>query len=31
MVKATGHELRIGDIVLLEKSGGRGGDWRRSP
>jgi len=31
MVKATGHELRIGDIVLLEKSGGRSGDWRRSP
>jgi cyclic pyranopterin phosphate synthase len=31
MVKATGHDLRIGDIVLLEKSGGRSGDWRRSP
>jgi cyclic pyranopterin monophosphate synthase len=31
MVKATGHDLRIGDIELLEKSGGRSGDWRRSP
>lgn len=31
MVKATGHDLRIGDIMLLEKSGGRSGDWRRSP
>ncbi len=31
MVKATGHDLRIGDIALLEKSGGRSGDWRRGP
>jgi cyclic pyranopterin phosphate synthase len=31
MVKATGHDLRIGDITLLEKSGGRSGDWRRDP
>lgn len=29
MVKAAGHDLRIGDIVLLEKAGGHGGDWRR--
>lgn len=30
MVKATGHDLRIGDVVLLEKSGGTSGDWQRS-
>ena len=29
MVKAAGHDLRIGEIVLLEKAGGHGGDWRR--
>jgi len=29
MVKAAGHDLRIGEIVLLEKAGGQGGDWRR--
>ena len=29
MVKAAGHELAIGEIVLLEKSGGQRGDWRR--
>jgi cyclic pyranopterin phosphate synthase len=30
MVKAAGHGMRIGDIVLLEKSGGTSGDWKRS-
>jgi len=30
MVKAAGHDLRIGDIVLLEKAGGHGGEWRRA-
>ncbi len=30
MVKAVGHDLRIGDIVLIEKSGGTSGDWQRS-
>jgi cyclic pyranopterin phosphate synthase len=29
MVKAAGHALRIGDIVLVEKSGGRSGSWTR--
>jgi cyclic pyranopterin phosphate synthase len=29
MVKATGHELAIGGIALLEKAGGHGGEWRR--
>jgi molybdenum cofactor biosynthesis enzyme len=29
MVKAAGHALEIGEIVLLEKTGGHGGDWRR--
>jgi cyclic pyranopterin phosphate synthase len=29
MVKAAGHDLEIGQIVLLEKAGGHGGDWRR--
>jgi cyclic pyranopterin phosphate synthase len=31
MVKAAGHDLRIGEIVLLEKAGGHGGNWRRKP
>lgn len=30
MVKAAGHDLEIGEIVLLEKDGGRSGSWRRS-
>lgn len=30
MLKAAGHDLRIGDIVLVEKSGGTSGDWKRS-
>jgi cyclic pyranopterin phosphate synthase len=30
MVKAAGHGMCIGDIVLLEKSGGASGDWVRS-
>jgi cyclic pyranopterin phosphate synthase len=30
MVKAAGHGMRIGNIVLLEKSGGTSGDWMRS-
>lgn len=30
MVKAAGHDLRIGDIVLVEKSGGTSGNWQRS-
>ncbi|MDH3495733.1 MAG: cyclic pyranopterin monophosphate synthase MoaC [Gemmatimonadota bacterium] len=30
MVKAAGPEFRIGDIVLVEKSGGKHGDWKRS-
>jgi len=29
MIKAAGHDLQIGEIMLLEKSGGRSGDWRR--
>lgn len=29
MVKATGHQLEIGEIRLLEKSGGTTGDWQR--
>jgi cyclic pyranopterin monophosphate synthase len=29
MVKGAGHDLAIGEIVLLEKAGGHGGDWRR--
>lgn len=29
MVKSAGHGMRIGDIVLLEKSGGISGDWTR--
>ena len=31
MVKATGHDLQIGEIMLMEKTGGRSGDWRRTP
>jgi cyclic pyranopterin phosphate synthase len=31
MVKATGHSMEIGEIRLLEKLGGTGGDWKRSP
>lgn len=30
MVKAAGHDLRIGEIELVEKAGGRSGDWRRN-
>ncbi len=30
MVKAAGHDMLIGDIVLTEKSGGRSGNWKRS-
>jgi cyclic pyranopterin phosphate synthase len=29
MVKAAGHDLEIREIVLREKAGGTGGDWRR--
>ncbi len=29
MVKAAGHEMEIGGIRLLEKTGGTKGDWRR--
>lgn len=31
MVKATGHDLEIGEISLVEKSGGQSGDWRSTP
>jgi cyclic pyranopterin phosphate synthase len=31
MVKATGHDLEIGEISLMEKSGGQSGDWRSTP
>ena len=31
MVKAAGHTMEIGDIRLLEKTGGTSGDWRRQP
>lgn len=31
MVKATGHDLEIGEVRLLEKTGGTSGDWRRTP
>lgn len=27
MVKAAGHDLEIGQIRLLEKTGGKSGDW----
>ena len=30
MVKAAGHDLEIDDVRLLEKSGGRSGDWKRN-
>lgn len=30
MVKAAGHDLEIGAIRLIEKSGGTRGDWRRA-
>ncbi len=30
MVKAAGHDLEIYDVRLLEKSGGRSGDWKRN-
>jgi cyclic pyranopterin phosphate synthase len=29
MVKSTGHDLEIGAIKLVEKSGGKSGHWRR--
>ena len=29
MVKSAGHELEIGAIRLVEKSGGKSGHWRR--
>jgi cyclic pyranopterin phosphate synthase len=31
MVKAMGHDLEIGEVRLLEKTGGTGGDWQRRP
>lgn len=31
MVKATGHALEIGEIHLLEKTGGTRGDWKHQP
>jgi cyclic pyranopterin phosphate synthase len=30
MVKSAGHALEIGGIRLLEKTGGRSGDWKRN-
>jgi molybdenum cofactor biosynthesis enzyme len=30
MVKAAGHDMEISDVRLLEKSGGRSGDWKRN-
>ncbi len=30
MVKSAGHDLEIGQIRLMEKSGGVSGDWKRS-
>lgn len=30
MVKATGHALEIGEVRLLEKTGGTRGDWSRN-
>jgi len=30
MVKSIGHDLSIGNIQLIEKSGGRSGTWKRS-
>jgi cyclic pyranopterin phosphate synthase len=29
MVKSAGYDLEIGGIKLLEKTGGRSGDWKR--
>lgn len=29
MAKALDREMRIGEVVLLEKRGGRSGDWKR--
>ena len=29
MVKSAGHDLEIGQVRLLEKSGGVSGDWKR--
>ena len=29
MTKAVGHEMEIGQVRLLEKSGGTKGDWKR--
>jgi cyclic pyranopterin phosphate synthase len=29
MTKAAGHEMEIGQIRLLEKAGGKEGDWKR--
>ena len=31
MTKAAGHEMEIGQIRLLEKTGGTRGDWQRPP
>ncbi len=30
MVKGVEREVTVGEVTLLEKSGGRSGDWRRS-
>jgi cyclic pyranopterin phosphate synthase len=30
MVKSAGHGMQIGDIRLIQKSGGTKGDWKRS-
>ncbi|RAE74296.1 cyclic pyranopterin monophosphate synthase MoaC, partial [Burkholderia multivorans] len=30
MIKAVDNQAVIGDIKVIEKSGGRSGDWRRS-
>jgi len=30
MVKATGHGMELGEIRLLEKTGGSKGDWKRT-
>jgi cyclic pyranopterin monophosphate synthase len=31
MVKGLEKGVEIASVVLLEKSGGRSGDWRREP
>jgi cyclic pyranopterin phosphate synthase len=31
MVKGLERGARIAEVILLEKSGGRSGDWRRAP